>query len=89
MKHLIFLLFTNVVLVTMKIRVYNPVLEWFGKHVFSIYILQRIPMIILDRFGFIDGHKYMCLMAVFALTIPFALAFEKVTDAALKKLERK
>ena len=78
-----------VVLVTMKIRVYNPVLEWFGKHVFSIYILQRIPMIILDRFGFIDGHKYMCLMAVFALTIPFALAFEKVTDAALKKLERK
>lgn len=77
-----------VVLVTMKVRIYNPVLEWFGKHVFSIYILQRIPMMVLNHFGFVDAHKYLVLAAVFALTIPFALAFEKVTDAALKQLDK-
>ena len=74
-----------VILATMKIRIYNSILEWFGKHVFSIYILQRLPMILLDRFGLIDEHKYLCLIAAFALTIPLALAFEKATDAVLSK----
>jgi hypothetical protein len=40
-------------------------------------------MILLDRMGLIDSHKYLCLIAVFALTIPLALAFEKATDAVL------
>lgn len=71
------------ILLTMKVCVYNRILEWFGRHVFSIYILQRIPMILLDHCGLIDAHKYLCLIAVFALTIPLALAFEKVTDAVL------
>ena len=72
-----------VILVTMKVGVYNKILEWFGKHVFSIYILQRIPMILLDHYGFIDAHKYLGLIVAFALTIPLALAFEKATDAVL------
>ena len=68
----------------MKVRIYNMILEWFGMHVFSIYILQRLPMILLDRMGLIDSHKYLCLIAVFALTIPLAIAFEKAT--ALEKI---
>ena len=69
----------------MKVRIYNMILEWFGMHVFSIYILQRLPMILLDRTGLIDSHKYLCLIAVFALTIPLAIAFEKATDAVLNR----
>lgn len=72
-----------IILITMKVSIYNRILEWFGKHVFSIYILQRIPMILLDHFGLIDEHKYLCLIAVFALTIPLALIFEKVTELML------
>ena len=71
-------------LFTMKVRVHNDLLEWLGSHVFSIYILQRIPMIILDHFGLIETHKYMALVAVFALTIPLALVFEKLTDLIIK-----
>lgn len=71
-------------LFTMKVRVHNALLEWLGSHVFSIYILQRIPMIILDHFGLIETHKYMALVAVFALTIPLALVFEKLTDLIIK-----
>lgn len=74
-----------VILVTMKVRIYNRILEWFGMHVFSIYILQRLPMIVLDRMGLIDSHKYLCLIAVFALAIPLAIAFEKATDAVLNR----
>lgn len=74
-----------VILATMKVRIYNRILEWFGMHVFSIYILQRLPMILLDRMGLIDSHKYLCLIAVFAITIPLAIAFEKATDAVLNK----
>ena len=74
-----------VILATMKVRIYNRILEWFGMHVFSIYILQRLPMILLDRMGLIDSHKYLCLIAVFALTIPLAIAFEKATDEFLNR----
>ena len=74
-----------VILATMKVRIYNRILEWFGMHVFSIYILQRLPMILLDRMGLIDSHKYLCLIAVFALTIPLAIAFEKATDAVINR----
>ena len=70
-------------LITMKIRIYNPVLEWLGKHVFSIYILQRIPMILLNYFGCIGQHKYISLAAVIALTLPLALVFDKATDRLL------
>ena len=73
-------------LFTMKVRVHNDLLEWLGTHIFSIYILQRIPMIILDYFGLIEAHKYISLVAVFALTIPLALIFEKLTDLIIKGL---
>lgn len=41
----------GILLVTMRFRIQNKVLAFFGKHVFSIYIIQRIPMILLDHFG--------------------------------------
>lgn len=77
-----------VILLTMKVSICNPVLEWFGKHVFSIYILQRIPMIVLSRIGLIEAHKYLSLIAVFALTIPLAIVFDKVTGALLDSFDR-
>ncbi len=71
------------VLVTMKVYIHNNLLEFFGKHVFSIYILQRIPMMLLDHFGCIESHKYISLVAVFLVIIPLALIFEKGTDAII------
>lgn len=34
-----------------RFQVGNPVLRWLGKHVFLCYMLQRLPMIVLDHFG--------------------------------------
>ncbi len=75
------LMFTTLlIMVTMKVNICNPLLEWFGKHIFSIYILQRIPMTLLAHFGCVESHKYISLIVVFAVTMVMALLFEKVTD---------
>lgn len=81
-----------VLLTTMKIKIGNPVLEWFGKHIFSVYILQRIPMMILDYCGCIDSHRYMSLIIAIVTTALMAIIFEYATDkiiAAPKALLKK
>ncbi len=71
------------VMITMKAHIHNELLEWFGKHIFSIYMLQRLPMIILDHFGCIESHKYISLVVVFLVVIPLALIFESITGAII------
>lgn len=41
-----------VILASMKIKIGNPALQWLGKNAFPIYILQRLPMLVLSHFGF-------------------------------------
>lgn len=48
-KHISFLFI--VILITMKIKISNFILNFCGKHLFSIFMLQRLPMIILSHFG--------------------------------------
>ena len=68
-----------VVLLTMKISFCNPVLSWFGNHVFSIYILQRIPMMILQYRGLAASHKYIFLIMAIISTIFLAMVFDYFT----------
>ena len=77
-----------VILITMKASIYNPFLEWFGGHVFSIYILQRLPMMALAHYGCIQNHKYISLIVAFAVTLPLAIAFEKITGRIISIIER-
>ena len=84
------LMFTTLLIMfTMKVRIYNPLLEWFGKHIFSIYILQRIPMTILLYFGCIKSHKYISLVIVIVTTMAMALLFEAVTDRIIAAITKR
>ena len=65
-----------VVLFTMKCAVSSTFLSRFGQHVFSVYILQRIPMMVLDRLGMAQEHKYMFLILSFLLTVLMAMVFD-------------
>ena len=67
------------VMVTMKVDIQSNILKWFGEHIFSIYILQRIPMIILKELGVTDRHKYIFLIVSFALTCAMAVVFDYLT----------
>lgn len=75
-----------VVLLTMKIKIGNRVLDFFGSHVFSIYILQRIPMIILSKLGLAAESKYVFVILCFVITVLLALAFDKMTSKLDKAL---
>lgn len=75
------------VLITVKLRICNKVLDWFGTHIFPVYILQRLPMIFLDHFGLIEHHKYICLIVVFVITLPLAVIFDKLTGALILGIE--
>lgn len=69
-----------ILLITMKASLNNPVLEWFGSHVFSIYILQRIPMSVLQYLGVATKHKYMFMVLSILATMAIAPIFEKFVD---------
>lgn len=68
-----------IVFVSMRMSVNNSVLRWFGNHVFSVYILQRIPMIVLSFFGMND-KPFLFSAACFAITIVIAELYDRMTD---------
>lgn len=73
-RHILFAII--VVMGTMKFSINNKILNFFGRHLFSIYILQRIPMIVLSYFEF--DNKYLFILISFALTILICLGFDWV-----------
>lgn len=77
----------TVVCLTAKISFHGQVLAWFGEHVFSVYILQRIPMIILSEVGLAPGHKYMFMVLCMAVTILLATVFDYFMSRVDKKVE--
>lgn len=82
-----------VVLFTMKVQIGNGILEFFGSHVFSIYILQRIPMLILTKLGLAASHKYvfvsLCFFATVAMAVLFDLAMDKLDGVLFRKRVKK
>ena len=68
------LLFALVIVsVTMKVKIGNVVLDFFGKHIFSIYILQRIPMMIFQN---IIPNIYLYFVVCFITTVIIAVGFD-------------
>lgn len=73
-----------IMMINMKVKIENPILDFFGNHIFSFFILQRIPMIILSELG-ICRHKYVFIVASFIATICIAPIF----DMLMSKLDSK
>lgn len=76
----------TVVLFTMRITLCNKVLLWCGRHLFEIYIMQRIPMKLLGEIGFIKENTYLYFVLCLAATIGISFIFSQVTDFLWKKL---
>jgi len=74
------------VFITMKVKFDSNILKWFGEHIFSVYILQRIPMTILDHFGVADRHKYIFLIVSLAVTCAMAALFDYLTGLLSKAI---
>lgn len=77
-----------IVLVSMKIQLNNEFLQLTGKHVFAIYILQRIPMMIFSKIG-LANHRYLFLIATFIVTLGMTFVFDKCMNVIDKRLLKK
>lgn len=73
----------TLVLISMKISLGNKWIEFLGKYTFEIYILQRIPLVVLQNYN-LPMYIYFALSLV--LTIVLALVFSKTTNKILKTL---
>ncbi len=56
----------------------SKILEFAGKHAFSIYILQRIPMIIFEHYGFMKEHRYVFVILALIITIIISVLFDRL-----------
>lgn len=67
----------TIVFGTIIFQVGNPVLKFLGKYTFEIYILQRLPMILLQgQFS----NRYVYLGVSFAATVLLAVVFKALLD---------
>jgi len=71
----------------MKIKIDSPALKWCGKNLFPFYIYQRIPMIILAKYGGGVLFDYPLLFMVIALifTLVIILLYPKWEYKHIKK----
>lgn len=67
----------------MKINIDNGFLQFLGKHTFSIYILQRLPMWYFSQKGLYAGDPVAMFIVSFLLTCAISVAF----DMAVAKLD--
>lgn len=74
-----------VMIVSTKVEVRSPFLLWMGNHLFEIYILQRIPMILLKHQGVTNHYLFGCIsiIATVLLSVGFSL-IEKKIDKRLR-----
>lgn len=70
-----------VVFGTMKVNLGNKVLYWLGNHVFSVYILQRLPMALFAKIDFIAAEREYFFVLSFAATVILAELFDRGTGA--------
>lgn len=74
-----------IVLITMKINIRSKVLKWFGDRLFTFYILQRLPMMILKSSSL---SPYLYFILCFGITIILVIIFDylfKIIFAPKKK----
>lgn len=80
-----------IVLLSMKIKITNMCLIWFGVNVFPIYIYQRLPMRVLSKVlgsGFISHHVLVYMLSCFGLTLVIAYLYKywRISDVMLEKI---
>lgn len=83
-----FLFILFVTLITMRVRIVNPVLKWLGGLSFGIYILQRPFMLLFESFG-LDQYPVLFTACCIAATLLASIAHKWVSDKAGKLLDRK
>ncbi len=82
-------LFCIVIMVFLtKFRISNKILIFSGQYLFEIYILQRIPMILLKDWKVAEINIYLYFVLCVIITILLAVVFRRVTSIKLSGLKK-
>ena len=73
-----------VVAITVKLRFRSPILAFLGKHVFSIYILQRLVFMILQKS---ISNTYIYFVVSFLTTVGIAALYDYVFSVVRRKIK--
>lgn len=73
-----------VVMLSSWIKVGNPILNWAGKNVFTVYMLQRLPMLVLASAG-INRNPVLFVIASCCSTFVLAEFFFTVFEISGSK----
>ncbi len=60
----------------MKVNIKSSILDWFGSHIFSFFMLQRIPMLLLQHFG-LNHNSYFFIAVSFFATVALSTIFDE------------
>ena len=75
------------VLFTMKITIRNSLLEWLGEHIFSIYMLQYIPLGLMKWMGYTGSEtRYLFVAVTFITSCLMAAVFQPCTQKLVDRL---
>lgn len=77
-----------IIIITMKFQIHNKILNWLGKNLFWLYILQRIPMIILTQ-SQINKVPYIFLIYSLIATIILTIIYAKIVPLIENKIWKK
>lgn len=75
----------SVVLMMNRIVLGNAVLKWLGKHLFEVYILMRLPMMLLQNTAIGQKH-FVYFVLCFLATVILAYFYKPATDFLWKKI---
>ena len=84
-KNLVFCML--VVVFTARVKLQNKFLMFCGKHLFELYILQRIPMIVFENIGlkaYPEIYFILSFLFTLILIVPFKFICSKVTGVIAK-----
>ncbi|WP_216426546.1 hypothetical protein [Arcanobacterium phocae] len=73
------------VLVTMVIHLDSPVLAWCGRNLFWIYVLQRLPMMVLTYAGWAE-YRYVFVVVSLVVTVILAFLISRIVDPFHRKM---
>lgn len=77
----------GIVLLTARVRSNSRILAFAGRHLFSLYILQRLPMLLLKGTT-VAQNRYVYVLLCGAATVVLAVAFDFVTARVWDLLEK-
>jgi len=77
-----------VVLITMRVRFGNPVLDWCGSTLLGLYILQRLPMLVIQR-QFVGMNVYLFFALSLVISLVMTWLYSKYVMSAVNKVFKK